>query len=459
MTGLWTQKTAARATGGLAVGDWTATGVSIDSRTVQPGDLFVALRGENNDAHAYVPQALAAGAVASVVDHTVDGPHLLVPDTMAALEDLGRFARARVNAPIAAITGSVGKTSSKEALTQLLAAQAPTYGSRGNLNNNFGVPLSLARMPESVRFGVFELGMNHAGEIAPLSRQVRPHVALVTAIAPAHIEFFADGEAGIAREKASIAEGLEPGGTLLLPRDSVHFEVMAAAYSKILSFGTHVDADSRLLDWQPGTDGVDTVEATILGQRRRYRWGLAGKHQAMNSLGVLTALVTLGGDLDAACAVTESLRPVAGRGERLTLPWQGGTITLLDESYNASPTAVRAALSVLATLPGRRVLVLGDMLELGSEADALHASLADALEGAKLDRIYLSGTHVAALANALPEGRVTRHAALTADLIDAVKADLAPGDALLVKGSLGMKMRPLVEALRAASAASQKVSP
>lgn len=459
MTGLWTQKTAARATGRLAVGDWTATGVSIDSRMVQPGDLFVALRGENNDAHAYVPQALAAGAVASVVDHTVDGPHLLVLDTMAALEDLGRFARARVNAPIAAITGSVGKTSSKEALTQLLAAQAPTYGSRGNLNNNFGVPLSLTRMPESVRFGVFELGMNHAGEIAPLSRQVRPHVALVTAIAPAHIEFFADGEAGIAREKASIAEGLEPGGTLLLPRDSVHFEVMAAAYSKILSFGTHVDADSRLLDWQPGTDGVDTVEATILGQRRRYRWGLAGKHQAMNSLGVLTALVTLGGDLDAACAVTESLRPVAGRGERLTLPWQGGTITLLDESYNASPTAVRAALSVLATLPGRRVLVLGDMLELGSEADALHASLADALEGAKLDRIYLSGTHVAALANALPEGRVTRHAALTADLIDAVKADLAPGDALLVKGSLGMKMRPLVEALRAASAASQKVSP
>ncbi|WP_198148285.1 UDP-N-acetylmuramoyl-tripeptide--D-alanyl-D-alanine ligase [Elstera litoralis] len=261
MIGLWTHKTAARATGGLAVGPWTATGVSIDSRTVQPGDLFVALRGENHDAHAYIAQALAAGAVAAVVDRVVDGPHLLVADTMAALEDLGRFARARVDARIAAITGSVGKTSSKEALTQLLTAQAPTYGSRGNLNNNFGVPLSLARMPEAVRFGVFELGMNHAGEIAPLARQVRPQVALVTAIAPAHTEFFPDGEAGIAREKASIAEGLEAGGTLILPRDSVYFDLMASAYPTRLSFGTSAEADSRLLDWQPGAEGIDTVEA------------------------------------------------------------------------------------------------------------------------------------------------------------------------------------------------------
>lgn len=459
MSGLWTQASAARATSGLAVGTWTATGVSIDSRTLQPGDLFIALRGENHNAHAYVPQAIAAGAVAAVVDHAVEGPHLLVSDTMAALEDLGRFARARVDARIAAITGSVGKTSSKEALTQLLATQAPTYGSRGNLNNNFGVPLSLARMPANVRFGVFELGMNHPGEIAPLARQARPHVALVTAIAPAHTAFFPDGEAGIAHEKASIAAGLEPGGTLILPRDSVHFDRMATAAPSVLSFGAHAEADSRLLDWQPGADGIDTIDALILGQRRRYRWGLAGKHQAMNSLGVLTALVTLGGDLNAACAAAETLRPVAGRGERLTLPWQGGTITVLDESYNASPLAVRAALSVLATLPGRRLLVLGDMLELGQEADALHAGLADAVATAGLDRIYLSGTHVGALARALPAGRVTRQALHTADLTETVVADLLPGDALLVKGSLGMKMRPLVEALRAASAASQKVSP
>ncbi|MFY8106709.1 MAG: UDP-N-acetylmuramoyl-tripeptide--D-alanyl-D-alanine ligase [Elstera sp.] len=451
MTGLWTQKSAALATGGVAVDAWTATGVSIDSRTVQPGDLFVALRGENHDAHAYVGQALQAGAVAAVVDRVVEGPHLLVPDTMQALEDLGRVARARTDARVAAITGSVGKTSSKEALTQLLSLQAPTYGSRGNLNNNFGVPLSLARLPEASRFGVFELGMNHPGEIAPLARQVRPHVAVVTAIAPAHVEFFADGEMGIAREKASIAEGLDPGGTLILPRDSVHFPLMSAAYPTVLSFGTSIEADSRLLDWQPGTDGIDTIEAEILGQRRRYRWGLAGQHQALNSLAVLTALVTLGGNLDAACAAGESLRPVAGRGERLTLPWQGGTITLLDESYNASPAAVRAALSVLATLPGRRVLVLGDMLELGTEADALHAGLADAVEATGLSRLYLSGPHTAALAKALPVGRVTRHAARTADLIETVTADLAPGDAVLVKGSLGMKMRPLVEALRTAS--------
>ncbi len=451
MIGLWTQKTTALATGGLAVGAWTATGVSIDSRTVQPGDLFVALRGDTHDAHAYVAQALQAGAVAAVVGCIVEEPHLLVPDTMIALEDLGRFARARTDARIAAITGSVGKTSSKEALTQLLAAQAPTYGSHGNLNNNFGVPLSLARLPEASRFGVFELGMNHAGEIAPLARQVRPHVALVTAIAPAHVEFFADGEAGIAREKASIAEGLEPGGTLILPRDSEHFEAMRTAYPTVLSFGADAGADSRLLDWQPGADGIDRLEATILGQRRCYRWGLAGKHQALNSLGVLTALVLLGGDLDAACAAGETLRPVAGRGERLTLPWQGGTITLLDESYNASPAAVRAALSVLATLPGRRILVLGDMLELGGEADALHAGLADAVEATGLARLYLAGPHTEALAGALPKGRVTRHAARTVDLIETITADLAPGDAVLVKGSLGMKMRPLVEALRAAS--------
>ncbi len=451
MIGLWTQKTTARATGGLAVGAWTATGVSIDSRTVQPGDLFVALRGDTHDAHAYVAQALQAGAVAAVVDRIVEEPHLLVPDTMRALEDLGRFARARTDARIAAITGSVGKTSSKEALTQLLAAQAPTYGSHGNLNNNFGVPLSLARLPEASRFGVFELGMNHAGEIAPLARQVRPHVALVTAIAPAHVEFFADGEAGIAREKASIAEGLEPGSTLILPRDSVHFAAMRTAYPTILSFGADAGADSRLLDWQPGADGIDVIEATLLGQRRRYRWGLAGRHQALNSLGVLTALVLLGGDLDAACAAGATLRPIAGRGERLTLPWQGGTIILLDESYNASPAAVRAALSVLATVPGRRILVLGDMLELGAEADALHAGLADAVEATGLARLYLAGPYTEALARALPEGRVTRHAARTADLIETITADLAPGDAVLVKGSLGMKMRPLVEALRAAS--------
>lgn len=456
MSALWTHITAAEATRGTASGVFSATGVSIDSRTVQPGDLFVALRGENNDAHAYVPQALAAGAAAAVVDHPVDGPHLVVPDTMRALEDLGAFARARVSAKVAAITGSVGKTSSKEALTQLLAAQAPTYGSRGNLNNNFGVPLSLARLPADVTYGVFELGMNHPGEIAPLSRQAKPHVALVTAIAPAHVEFFSDGEAGIAREKASIAEGLLPGGVLILPRDSQHFAAMRTAYPEVLSFGTAPDADSRLIAWQPGTDGIDTIEADILGTRCRYRWGMAGRHQALNSLGVLTTLVRLGGDLSRALSDAEALRPMAGRGERLVLPWLGGTITLLDESYNASPTAVRAALHVLATLPGRRLLVLGDMLELGDHAADLHAGLAEAVDGAGLDRVYLAGTHIAALAQTLPPGRVTTHAALTQDLIAPVLADLKPGDAILVKGSLGMKMKPLVEAIKTA-ALPQKV--
>lgn len=458
MTALWTQTTAAAATHGEAQGLWSASGVSIDSRTVQPGDLFVALRGENNDAHAYVPQALAAGAAAAVVDHPVDGPHLVVKDTMRALEDLGAFARAQVSAKVAAITGSVGKTSSKEALTQLLAAQAPTYGSRGNLNNNFGVPLSLARLPADVTYGVFELGMNHPGEIAPLARQVKPHVALVTAIAPAHVEFFADGETGIAREKASIAEGLLPGGVLILPRDSQHFPLMQQACPDVLSFGTAPDADSRLIDWQPGADGVDTIEADILGTRCRYRWGMAGRHQALNSLGVLTALVRLGGDLSRALADADALRPMAGRGERLVLPWQGGTITLLDESYNASPTAVRAALQVLTTLPGRRLLILGDMLELGDHAAALHASLADAVDGAGLDRVYLAGAHIAALADALPRGRVTAHAPLTQDLIAPVLATLQPGDAVLVKGSLGMKMKPLVDAIKTASTPQKVLS-
>lgn len=458
MSALWTEITAAAATQGQAHGTWAATGVSIDSRTVQPGDLFVALRGANNDAHAYVPQALAAGAVAAVVDHPVEGPHLVVPDTMRALEDLGAFARARAAARVAAITGSVGKTSSKEALTQLLAAQAPTYGSQGNLNNNFGVPLCLARLPANAAYGVFELGMNHPGEIAPLARQVQPQAALVTAIAPAHVEFFPDGEAGIAREKASIAEGLQPGGVLILPHDSPHFPAMRQAYSEVLSFGTAADADSRLLDWQPGAAGVDTIEAVILGQHCRYRWGLAGRHQALNSLGVLTALRHLGGDLDQALHRAETLRPLAGRGERWILPWQGGQITLLDESYNASPAAVRAALAVLATLPGRRVMVLGDMLELGPQAAALHAGLADAVQAAGLQRLYLAGTHTAALADALPPNRVTAQTRQTEDLIAPLLADLRPGDAVLVKGSLGMKMRPLVEAIKTA-ALPQKVSP
>ena len=459
---LWTGEEAAAATGGGTTVPWRAGGVSIDSRTLAPGDLFVALRGPNFDGHGFVAAALAAGAAAALVDHRPDGvaedaPLLVCDDTLAALERLGRAGRARSAARIIAVTGSVGKTGTKEALLHCLAAQAPSYATAGSLNNHWGVPLSLARLPADCRYGVFELGMNHAGEIGPLVRMVRPQVGLITIIAAAHLEFFASVEA-IADAKAELFEGLEPGGTAILNRGNPQFERLAAAaraagIADIRSFGADEEADARLFACACGEE-TSKVEAKIAGVRVAYTLSLPGRHLVMNSLGVLLAAAVAGADVAAAAAELGRLPPVKGRGVRRRIAMgDGGAFTLIDESYNASPAAMEAAIEVAgAVMPadgGRRIAVLGDMRELGAAADDLHAALAAPLAGAGFHRVFCCGPHMRALYDALPNDVRGGYAADAATLAPLATAAVRAGDVVLVKGSAGSRMAGVVAALAA----------
>jgi UDP-N-acetylmuramoyl-tripeptide--D-alanyl-D-alanine ligase len=460
-TALWTADAAAAATGGVSTGRWRANGVSIDSRTVVPGDLFVALSGPSFDGHAFVAAALAAGAAAAVVARrpqglAPDAPLLMVGDTLAALEALGRAARARFAGRVVAITGSVGKTGTKEALFRCLAAQAPSYATAGSLNNHWGVPLSLARLPAGDRFGVFELGMNHAGEIGPLSAMVRPDVGLITTIEPAHLEFFASVEA-IADAKAELFEGMVPAAdaTAILNRDNPQFERLQAAarargLGRIWSFGSDERAEGRLLDCSLEADG-SAVTAELGGERLRYRLSLPGRHWVTNSLAVLLAVRAVGADLAAAAATLGRLPPVKGRGTRQRIGSASGGFDLIDESYNASPAAMAAAFQVLGRVEpgagGRRIAVLGDMRELGSHADALHGGLAAPLVAAGVDRVYCCGPHMAALVRALPAALRGGYAEDSAALVPLVTAAVGGGDVVLVKGSAGSRMGAVVTAL------------
>lgn len=455
MSAAWTAAEVAAATRGKAEGDWVASGVSIDTRTLAPGDLFVALTGPHRDAHAFVAAALDNGAAAAIVDRVPQGMAeraalVLVDDTQLALERLGSAGRARSRARVAGITGSVGKTGSKEALRHVLARQAPTHASAASHNNQWGVPLSLARLPEAATYAVFEIGMNHAGEIRALTAQVRPHVALITAIAPAHLEFFSSIEA-IADAKSEIFESLEPGGVAVLNRDSEHFARMAqharrAGVARIVGFGRHAEADWRLDDLRlfPECSEIVLHHGT---SRLAYRLGVAGEHVAMNSLGVLAVADALGADIVHAARSLADLRPPAGRGQRCRLAVPGGDALLIDESYNANPASMRAALAVLGQAPGRRLAVLGDMLELGEQARPLHAALAQSVESARVDLVFTCGPNMARLHNALPASRRGAHATDSAALAPAVVEALRPGDVLLVKGSLGSRMAHIVEAL------------
>ena len=389
MTGtpLWTSTEAAQATGGNATGGWEANGVSIDSRTAERGDLFVAIEGPEKDGHAYVGAALAAGAAAAVVHRRPDGigadaPLLLVEDTLAALTALGRRGRERGAARVVAVTGSVGKTGTKEALRHALAAQGATSASAASYNNLWGVPLSLARMPPGSAFGAFEVGMNHAGEIAPLARLIRPHVAIVTNVEAAHLAFFPSLEA-IADAKAEIFEGVEPGGTCVLNRDNLFFDRLRASAARrpdirIVSFGLS-DADATAREVSLDADGSD-VAADIRGRRIDYRIALPGRHWVLNSLAVLAAVEALGADAAEAAESLRTLAPLEGRGKTHSVACPGGTFTLIDESYNANPASMRAAIETLGrTSPrgrGRRIAILGPMRELGDESLALHEALA-----------------------------------------------------------------------------------
>jgi UDP-N-acetylmuramoyl-tripeptide--D-alanyl-D-alanine ligase len=435
-------------------------GISIDSRTLAPGEAFFAITGDNRDGHDFVGAALGAGAGLAVVDahkqerYPADAPLLLVPDVLEALRDLARAARARSQASIVAVTGSVGKTGTKEAAYLALSKQAPTHASAASYNNHWGVPLSLARCPASAIYSVFEIGMSHAGEIAPLARLVRPHVAIITTVEPVHLEFF-DSVAAIADAKAEIFLGLEREGAAVLNRDNAQYDRLAgsagrAGIARIVSFGEHPRADARLIGCTPENDS-SLVEAEILGANLRYRLGAPGRHLVLNSLAVLATAALLDADLGLAAQALGELHAGRGRGARLTLHVPGGEILLIDESYNANPASMRAALAVLGYTRrsgrGRRIAVLGDMLELGSRGHELHSSLAANIEENDIDLVFCCGPLMQSLWEALPVGRRGGYASRSEQLEAQVLAAASAGDSLMVKGSLGSRMARIVKAL------------
>ncbi len=471
MTALWTAADAARATGAAQVpgAAWMAQGVSIDTRAVAPSDLFVALKGPRFDGHDFVGAALASGAAAAMVDRPMPGADparlLAVPDTQAGLEALAVAARARSHAKIVAVTGSVGKTGTKEALATLLGAQGATHASSGNLNNQIGMPLSLARIPAAAQFGVFEIGMNHAGEIAPLSAMLRPHVAIVTNVEAVHLEHFANIE-GIADAKAEIFTGLDADGIAILNRDNPHFARLAAsaeahAVGRIWSFGEADGADAHLTSVALDPAG-SAVAATILGRPVTFRLPLPGRHQVINALAVLLAVAGVGGDVDGAARALEGLSPVKGRGVTHTVAIGGGSFTVIDETYNASPAAVRAAVAVLGMMQpaagGRRIVALGDMLELGDGAADAHAGLAQALIAAGIDSVFTAGPLMRHLQDAVPDAMKGGHAAQSTDLAARVAQSAGPGDIVLVKGSAGSRMGIVVTALQERAAGAMEAS-
>jgi UDP-N-acetylmuramoyl-tripeptide--D-alanyl-D-alanine ligase len=436
-------------------------GISIDTRTLARGDAFFAIKGDNRDGHDFVQAALKAGAGLAVVaadkraSFPADAPLLVVADVLDGLRDLARAARARSKAIIIGVTGSVGKTGTKEALRLALARQGETHASAASYNNHWGVPLSLARCPESARYAVFEMGMNHAGEIEPLTRLVRPQVAIITTIEPVHLEFFGSVEA-IADAKAEIFLGLESGGAAVINRDNPQFARLAesaehAGVARIVSFGEHARAEARLLQCSLQSDG-STVQARILGTDVTYKLGAPGRHLVLNSLSVLATVELVGADLALAALALAELQPPTGRGARATLDVPGGTALLIDESYNANPASMRAALALLGHADvgprGRRIAVLGDMLELGPRGADLHRDLSQAVLAHEVDLVFCCGPLMRALWEALPSGRQGGYAETSAGLESHVLSAIQPGDAIMVKGSLGSRMAPIVKALQ-----------
>ncbi len=462
MSALWSEAELAAAFGAppsKAIGR-PVSGVSIDTRTINPGDLFIAIRGKASDGHDYVSRAFERGAAAAVVDTTraptctAFGPVFAVDDTLKAMERLGVAARARTKARIVAVTGSVGKTSAKEMLRAMLSACGLTHASAASYNNHWGVPLSLARTPADADFGIFEVGMNHAGEIGPLVRLVRPHAALITTIAPVHIEHLGSIEA-IADAKAEIFEGLEPGGAAILNRDAPQYERLAAAaqarHATVLTFGSSGAADAALVSLEEA-DGGSRVSARLFGRTVAFGIGAPGAHMAQNALGCLIAAHVLGADVERAAEGLARFQPQKGRGERIALAAPGGSVMLIDESYNANPASMRAALRLLGEAKpgpnGRRIAVIGDMLELGAEGAAMHAALAADLAAARVDLLFGAGPLTRALFEAAPERIRASWAETSSEIEGAVASALRAGDVAMVKGSNASRMGPLVEALR-----------
>jgi UDP-N-acetylmuramoyl-tripeptide--D-alanyl-D-alanine ligase len=467
MSALWTAARAAAATGGQARGDWAAVGLSIDSRIIAPGEMFIALR-DARDGHDFVADALTRGAAAAMVSHVPagvadDAPLLVVDDVQTGLESLARAARARSGARVIAITGSVGKTSTKEMARAALAPFGKVHAAERSFNNHWGVPLTLARCPADADYAVIEIGMNHPGEIAPLAALAMPDLAIVTIVAAAHLEAFPDGLPGIAREKGAIFSGLVPGGIAVLnadlPTTSI-LEAAAAHAGRVIRFGAGPGCDARLADLEV-TDDATKFTAWIDGAAVSARLATPGRHFAMNALAVLAAATGLGLDPGRAAAGLAAWRPPGGRGTRETVicdPATGAAFELIDDAYNANPTSMGAALEVLAmSRPpsgGRRVAILGDMLELGPDERALHADLADHPAMGAVDIVHCAGPRMGHLWAALPAGQRGRRADTAAELGDDLAALVQPGDVVLVKGSLGVRLGPLVAALRNMGAAA-----
>ncbi|SEM53670.1 UDP-N-acetylmuramoyl-tripeptide--D-alanyl-D-alanine ligase [Loktanella fryxellensis] len=463
---LWTAAEAAAVTHGATAGDWQATGVSIDTRTLQPGDLFVALQADR-DGHDFVAQALAAGAAAALVSRRPDGvaedaPLLVVDDVLAGLVALGVAARARTTARIVGVTGSVGKTSTKDMLHAVLSRQGRTHAAQASYNNHWGVPLTLARMPRDADYAVIEIGMNHPGEIAPLARMARPHVALITTVAAAHLEAFADLD-GIAHEKASIMDGLEPGGIAVLnadlPTSVILRDHAAQGGHRAVFFG----ADA---DWTLGqvriTDITTVIEAHHDGTDYLFKLAVPGRHFAMNAVAVLAACDALGADPVQAAQDIGQWEPPVGRGTREVIVLDQGinedTLDLIDDAFNANPASMAAALEVLAAakprdglgriVRGRRVAILGDMLELGPDEMALHAAVADDPHLATVHVVHCAGPRMRALFDALPQDIRGQWAPEAADLAAQASRLVDAGDVVLVKGSKGSKVSRVVDAIR-----------
>ena len=463
MSWLWTCDALVAATGGRPVGAMPegVSGISIDSRSLQPGDAFFAIKGESMDGHDFISAAMAAGAAVALVAEgklaalgRLQVPMIVVPDVLSALEKLGIAARARTKAKVVAVTGSAGKTSTKEALRHCLGAVGAVHASDKSFNNHWGVPLTLARMPADAKYAIFEIGMNHPGEIRPLVKMVRPHVALVTLIAAAHLGHFKDlGE--IARAKAEIFEGLIANGAALLNRDDAHWKLLdrladEAGVKTVVSFGEHQRSTYRLLDCKLHADH-STMAARVGGKEYLARVGAPGRHVVQNALAVLAVAHLVGAPVPAVAVALADLQAEAGRGKRYRLKLPRGSFTLIDESYNANPASMKAAMSLLKSTDvpekGRRIAVLGDMLELGAHARKLHADLAGLIADAGADRVFLAGPEMNALAEAMPADIKVEYRASAADLAPLVLDSIRAGDAVVVKSSKGIGFSKIVDAM------------
>ncbi|MFN7103689.1 MAG: UDP-N-acetylmuramoylalanyl-D-glutamyl-2,6-diaminopimelate--D-alanyl-D-alanine ligase [Pseudorhizobium sp.] len=463
MNWLWTTETMVSVMGGRPVGTPPEgiTGISIDSRSITSGEAFFAIKGDRVDGHDYASIAVANGASLIVVSEAklpamgrLTIPMIVVDDVLAALGQLAQAARERSQAKIIAVTGSVGKTTTKEMLRHVLAPSGKVHAAVASFNNHWGVPLTLARMPADTQFGVFEIGMNHAGEIRPLVKMVRPHVAIITTIAAAHLGHF-KGIEEIAAAKAEIFEGLEPGGAAILNRDNKQFaflekQAQETGVERIYSFGQHAKADFRLADFE-GDSRSSTIWATLNGETVEVHIGSPGRHIAENAMAALGTCLLVGADLGLAISTLPDLRSVKGRGEQHQLAIGDGSLTLIDESYNANPASVRAAIALLAASEppagGRRIAVLGDMLEMGEFAAKVHEELAGPILAAGIEHVWLAGPEMAALRDALPDSVKVEYCLDTSELMAHALRSVKAGDVVMVKSSLGIGFGKIVAAL------------